>query len=107
LQLKPDGLGEKLKEPVPEPVPKRDNKLSLVKASDQSGSIQNNQDGQKEKGSQFTPILEFLKKKKASQKTNSGALSKRGIAFRRYQESVNLDSKIKSLLEPMILDLTL
>jgi hypothetical protein len=105
LLLKPDGLGERQTEPTLEPLPKKEKKLSLVKSSEVSTSIDHNKSDSKEKGSQFTPILEFIKKKKSNQK-NTGPLSKRGVGVRKYNESLNLENRMNLILNPMIINTT-
>lgn len=106
MLLKPDGLGDRQIEPTLEPLPKKENKLSLVKSSEESTSIEYNKSDHKEKGSQFTPILEFLKKKKSGLK-NAGPLSKRGVGVRKYNDSLNLENRMNLILNPMIINTTI
>lgn len=102
--LKSDALGEKINEHAPEPTSLKEGLLSLIKANSNSIPVETEQKNPKQNSSQFIPILDFIKKKKAQAKFASHSKSKRAIAFQKYQECINLKSHLNAILIPKIIN---
>jgi hypothetical protein len=101
---KSDSIGDKQNEFILEPIHMKEKIISLVQTMEKSDFNQNSNEESNKNESKFIPILEFLKKKKSHLKSSSAPHSKRGIAIRKYQESIELENRVKTFLEPMVIN---
>jgi hypothetical protein len=104
LILKSDAIGEKINDPVLEPSAQKEEHLPNVKSSKNPSALNSDPNEQKNKSSQFIPILDFLKKKRGPNKFSATTKSKKAIAFRKYHDSVNLINNLSALITPKLIN---
>lgn len=102
--LKSDAIGEKINEPIIEPTSLKDGLMSLIKSAVSSIPVDTGPNNQKRESSQFIPLLDFIKKKKALSKFAPHSKSKRAVAFKKYQDCINLKNHLQSLISPKIIN---